>query len=163
MPTEEQTSITGQWSTISAGGSYGQKLTIPNRTITKVSFPLAKLLSPVGTLWFDIWRASDGVLIVQKLWGYCADVPPGMTWLEVTLTAPTTINEEVYMMARASDTGVGGLKVYYLNTDSKPGECKAVRTAGGVFTDRLDHEACYIYTYEADAPSVTTDPATEVT
>ncbi len=76
----------------------GQKLTIPNRKVTKLALLLKKVQNPSGNLTFTIRRVSDDSLIYSKLWGQCQDLPATPQWIEVAFDDPEVINEEVRIL-----------------------------------------------------------------
>lgn len=144
MATEEQTSITGFFTNVDLNNWWGQRLTISNRTVAKLSMPFKNADATAGHLVLEIRRVSGDSVIVAKNWGLAADVPATMTWLEVTFDAPTLINEEVRLVARTNATNQFVL-VYYLNDDTKANESASKYFSS--WTDYENNEAPYIYTY----------------
>jgi len=146
--------------------ALGQRLAIPNRTVTKLGFWLMKEgIGLAGNLYFEINRASDDGLIVSKKWGIIGDVPPSAaTYLEVTFDSPALIDEEVRIYARVTggtaDNHIGG---WGKDSDVKADEvwCR-YRVATGSWEVIGGYDFAYRYTYSV-APTVTTDAATGVT
>lgn len=167
MATEEQTDVSRAWSSVSSNTSWGQKLTIPNRLVTQLSFYLMKSGSPTGTVTFLIRKVSDGSQIVSKLWGNSANISTTPQWYEVTFDSPVTINEEVYLLVTSSAQGGGHvIGVYDSNgADVKADEHLVNRSSGGSYTDYTGSDFGYIYTYveSTGAPSVTTQAASSIT
>lgn len=96
--TEEQTEVMGS-ATLYSGASVrrGQRLTIANRTVSKLAFYLKKTLIPTGDVTFSIRKVSDGSIIASKVWGDAGSLQTDYTWEEVEFDTPVTINEEVYI------------------------------------------------------------------
>lgn len=80
----------------------GQRLTIPNRTVTKLAFYIRREGNPTGDVTLTIRKVSDKSLILSKVWGNAADVPTDLTWLEVTFDTPIAVNEEVRILIETS-------------------------------------------------------------
>ncbi len=164
MATEEQLLDDGILSS-SANVSWGQKLTISNRYVSKLSFPLIRLGSPGGTLTFLIRKASNDNVIVSKLWGNSNSVPLTKTWLEVTFDTATLINEEVWILLLGSTGSAGNvLQNYAKRSDVKANENAGQRNSSGVYTENPTYDFTYIYTYyvSAAAPSVTTEAVSDI-
>ncbi|MBA7653991.1 hypothetical protein ES703_61858 [subsurface metagenome] len=104
----------------------GQRLTIPNRKVTKLAFLLSKYGSPTGNLAFAIRRTSDDSLICSNLWGQCEDLPTTPEWIEQAFDNPQIINEEVRIFFEYTCL-VGGNQVSFRcqNTDVKPDETES--------------------------------------
>ena len=161
MATEEQTSITGLFTNVDLNNWYGQRLTITNRVVTKLSMPFADNGSG-GNLILGIRKVSDNSLIMEKVWGTVSSLVdyPAYEWAEVTFDTPTLINEEVRIYGRTSSSG-GGCIVYYLDADTKASESQTKYF--GSWAEDDTHEAPYIYTYGTPAtPTVTTQAVTSI-
>jgi len=165
MPTEEQTSITGIFSNVDANNLYGQRLTISNRVVTKLSMPLSDN-GGTGNVVFGIRRVSDNSLIALKTGIAVSSIVnyPAYEWVEVTFDTPVLINEEVRIFVRTSSSTVTGCIVYQLDADTKAGEYQTRYSLSLPWIDKTTREAPYIYTYTLPivSPTVTTDPATSV-
>lgn len=171
MPTEEQLVISAQLG-LGAGERIrmGARLTIPGRTVTKLSFLLAKTGSPTGDVTFTIRKVSDDSILASKVWGDASALlrPPNWEWKEVTFDAPIFINEEVRILVEFSggDHLLNYVNYYCSWTDVKAGECLTYYIAASGYDagawSPLDKDGAYIYTYTAVAPTGTTDPATIV-
>lgn len=146
MATEEQTDYNGLLS-LYAGGYVraGQRLTIANRTITKLSFPLSKVSSPTGDVTFTIRKIADNIL-ASKVWGNAADLTTSIVWYEVTFNTPVTINEEVRILVEFSGGDNGNYVRYsFQSTDVKADE--TITYYGSSYVDNSDYDGAYIYTY----------------
>lgn len=165
MATEEQTDVSRLWSSLSATTSWGQRLTISNRVVTKLSFYLKRVGTPGGTLSFKIYKVSDSSLVVEKLWGNSNDIDTTAAWYEVTFDTPTLINEQVYLMVIATAGAASNLLNIY---DSNGADVKAsenmVRRVSGVYSAYpVGSDFGYKYTYEvSSAPTVTTQVVTGI-
>lgn len=157
------------WSSILAtgthGGGYGQKVTISNRTVTKLSFLLKRTGSPPGTLTFYIRKYSNSTSLASKLWGNSIDVPTSGTWLEVTFDSPVLINDDVMLLADASGGSAGNLlNVYQTTSDVKASEYAIGRRTDSSLTEYTTKDAPYKYTYIGVGSGVfPSDPTTRVT
>lgn len=155
MATEEQTSHNTTISLyLGARIKTGQCLTIPNREVTKLSFPLYKSGSPTGDVTFIIRKALDSpndTILNSKVWGDASALLTKVTWEEVEFTIPVTINEEVRLLVEFAN-GNAGNRVYYCYqlSDVKANECLTYYVAS--YTDNEDYDGAYIYTYGAPPP-----------
>lgn len=94
--TEEQTANNGQQSLYTdIGRRISQRLTIPNRTVTKLAFLIKKIGAPTGDITYEIRKVSDDSLIVSKVLGDASALQTTPTWEEVTFDTPQLVNEEV--------------------------------------------------------------------
>ena len=160
MPTEEQTSRGTNWA-CSAGGRLciGQRLLIPDRTITKLGFWIYKLGAPPGNVTFRIRKVAGNVLVAEKVWGLANDLPGGSTYEEVTFDTPVALNEEVYI-APWYESGDGGNCMYvgFSFANVKAGEMYSHYTT--TWGDNAARDGAYIYTYQdPPVPAVGAVPA----
>ena len=149
MATEEQTVDTGL---ASIRGAFdfrlGQRLTISNRVVSKLSFKLHKSNGDSGNITYTIRRVSNDALLASKVWGDAATLSTNSdgAWCEATLDSPVLVNEEVRIQAEY----VGDQVLYHIATTSvKANELKT--SYNGVYSDRVDWDTCYIYTYTEPA------------
>ncbi len=125
----------------------GQRLTISNRTITKLGFWLSKQGSPPGVITFAIYKVSNGSLIVEKLWGNANDLTTTPTYYEVAFDTPPLINEEVRIAAVDTESSTSSYpKFANIGADVKSGEVKTIYNIG-VWTDYATRDAAYRYKY----------------
>lgn len=169
MATEEQTTLDGHFATVYGGAGAGQRLTISNRVVTKLAFPLEKIGTPgSGNVAYHIKRVSDNSDLAYKVQGNVTAIPDSVTWLEVTFATPVYINEEVRLLVINYGSGGpgNGLGIHaHWTSDIKAGEYFFTRSAVGVYTDYpvLGYDDGYIYTYETPAtPTVTTQAVTAI-
>ena len=172
MPVEEQTQY-NFWAKVKAlpGGARrrGQRLTIPARQISSLSFML-KNFSFYGstpyyyTYSFQIHRVSDDALLASIPMGWYGNVPTSGAWKTGTLGSPLIINEEVRIGVYATlGTSTHYLLVAYQNTDVKAGEHYSYRAAeSGVWTDVPGQDFAYRYTYSLVTPTVISGPVTDI-
>ncbi|MBA7654306.1 hypothetical protein ES703_62183 [subsurface metagenome] len=125
MATEEQAQHSTLFSHLRSG-SYvraGQRLTISDRTVSKLAFYLYKKGSPTGNVTFTIRKVSDDSLINSKVWGDAADIPGSVTLEEVTFVTPELVNEEVRICVEFSGGNIANEIGFYGETsDVKGGE-----------------------------------------
>ncbi|MBA7592110.1 hypothetical protein ES708_34287 [subsurface metagenome] len=132
-----------------AGGEQrkGQRLTIANRSVTKLGFVLRRLNALAGTVTFTIRRPSDDSLIVSKLWGNAADLPEADTLIEVSLDEPVLVNEEVRILAEATGSWTDGYAAMsHQNTDVKANEYNC-RYHTDTWYEDTAWDCAYRYTY----------------
>jgi len=147
MATEEQTTYNTYRSLYSGAAiRAGQRLTIPGRTVSKLSFHISKFGSPTGDVTFTIRKVSDSSIIASKVLCDAADLVSG--WNEVTLDTPVFINEEVRIGVEFSGgNAVNRVQYYYQNSDVKADEY-AFRYVSA-YIDSTGWDGTYIYTYGA--------------
>lgn len=141
----------------------GQRLTISNRVVSKLSFKVSKGGSPTGNVTFAIRKVSDDSLITGKVWGNASALPSSAAWREATLDSPVLINEEVRIYVEY----IGGnssnyVRVEFQNTDVKGDEYYSeVQTIS--WEARNTQDCAYIYTYTIIvAPTVTTQAVSSI-
>ena len=126
---------------------HGQRLTIPNRKVTKLAFITRKLGSPTGAVTFTIRKVSDDSIILSKVWGDASALTIDYVWVEVIFDTPATINEEVRILVEFSGGSINNdVLATYQNTDVKAGEVTTAYTAS--YTDYATNDSTYRYTYE---------------
>ena len=155
MATEEQTSYNA---ILSIAGFYprfrgGQKLTISNRTVSKLAFVLNKYGSPTGDVTFEIIQvASPFATLASKVWGSAASLQTegNEQWEEVEFGTPVAINEEVRAVVYYPDS-LSNFRVrqHYQNTDVKASEQQTF--FGSSWTDSPTADCAYKYTYTTKA------------
>ncbi|GAJ19279.1 unnamed protein product, partial [marine sediment metagenome] len=101
----------------------GQKLTIPNRRVTKLAFVLNKTGSPTGNITFTIRKVTDDSLIASKLWGDASLLTTEPTWYEKEFDTPVLINGLVYILMESEAPYYTDIaRLGYMNADVKPDE-----------------------------------------
>lgn len=153
MPVEEQTQedaerrmYAGSWQ------REGQKLTITNRTVTKLAFILNREIDATADpVTFTIRKVSDGSIIVSKVWGLQNELPVDTpTWEEVEFDTPPTINEEV----RIGVEFPYGTSLIVVAIRTKLSDVKAdenhTEAPDSEYTERA-WDCAYRYTYEEAA------------
>ncbi len=146
--TEEQTSYntsigmySGNWN------RHGQKLTVPNREITKLGFWIRKAGTVSGDVTFEIRKVLDDSLICSKVWGDAEDLPTEATYKEAEFDTPQTIDEEVRVYCTYVGSGSGGNEVliHFQNTDVKADEYFSKHYSD--WTDQTSYDCAYRYKY----------------
>jgi len=146
---EEQTSINAAYPLYSGSKTrVGQKLTISNRIVTKLTFRMGDIGSPSGDVTFTI-RQLDDTVLASKVWGDAGDLGTS-DWREVTLDTPILVNEEVRISAEFSEGDASNYPyVTFQNTDVKASE--GLSYYDGNWTDEggngNDYDCAYKYTY----------------
>lgn len=121
MATEEQTSQNAEKVFSNGLLRIGQKLTISNRIVSKLSFLLRKYSgSPTGLIYFQILKSSDKELIASKSWGDASTLTGTLAWCEATLDTAVTINEEVIILVYYPTMSTVAVGIQ--NTDVKASE-----------------------------------------
>jgi len=155
--TEEQTSFNNA-ENLKGGERAGQRLTIPGRVVTSLSFPLFKAGSPTGDVVFTIRAVSDDHIINSKIWGDASTLPTGIAetaWEEVTFDNPVSIDEEVRLLVEpTSGDFYDGVRLCLCgHTDVKPDEYFTEYT--DYYDDYSYADAAYSYTYgECGVPTL---------
>jgi len=125
----------------------GQKLTISDRTVTKLAFLLKKVGAVTGDLTYTIRKVSDDSIIVSKVWGDASALQTSLTWEEATFDAPTYVNEAVYIAAEFGELdGDKHIVFRYQNTNVKADELMAYYPSDS-WTENATWDAAYRYTY----------------
>lgn len=163
MATEEQ--VAGSTTINLYSGSrvrFGQRLTISNRTVSKLGFWIWKSGGPTGDVTFVIRKVSDDSIILSKKWGDASSLTGSYTYEEVEFDSPTLINEEVRILVEFyggnSDDKIASI---YSNTDVKASEYESQYISS--WTDHATYDARYIYTYTIiAAPTVTTQAVSSI-
>ncbi len=147
---EEQTLYDGLVFILPTRQKVGQRLTITNRLVTKLSFVLQRYGPGVGRdISFTIRRTIDNSLIASKVWGDASNVPTYPTWLEVTFDTPAYVNEEVRILAEwpgSTYHPTNNIRFYYQGADVKPGEV-FTREEDDAWGEPWPWDAAYRYTY----------------
>ncbi|MBA7532777.1 hypothetical protein ES705_25007 [subsurface metagenome] len=151
-PPEEQTEEQTENDTVTAmfaGYRHraGQRLTIPNRQVTKLAFILNKGGSPSGDLTLEIRKVSDDEVIVSKVWGPAVNLGLVGDWQEVTFDSPATINQEVRPCVRYEGGNSSNyVQIAYQNSDVKPDEMLTLYLAPP-WSDSPTLDCAYRYKY----------------
>jgi len=151
MATEEQTQYDTALilqTTVSHRG--GQRITISNRTVTKLGFWLRKYGNPPGSYYFSIRKVSDDSVIVSEAVGTADSLTTTITYTEHTFASPPYINEEVRILVEYTSGNATNLITTYRQNDDVKASEDATYYQSGAYTDRTaqsDH--AYIYTYTA--------------
>lgn len=159
--TEKQASLS-TWADLKAAlgagtiGAYGQVVTIPNRTVNKLSFYLKKTGSPSGNVTFKIVKVSDISLLNSKVLGDASTLSGVGSWQEVTFDTPVAINTEVYIYPEFTNgDGSNYVSVAYNNSNAKDSEYAfQINTVGNPITIWPDYDCAYSYKYTGDGISV---------
>jgi len=144
----------------------GQRLTITNRTVSKLAFLLHKYGNPTGNITFTIRNVTDDSIINSKFWGNASMLATTATWEEVTFDTPILINEEVRILVEFDEVWSGiqdDVRVSWMEGDVKGGE-EGTNYDGSWHDDPGGYgwDCAYRYTYLTNA-TITTNNATYVT
>jgi len=145
--TEEQTQYDSS-GTLQAGQYYkqGQRLTIPNREVTKLGFWLSRNLLPTGDVIFKIERVIGETLIASKLLCDASELATEATYYEVTLDTPVIINEEVRIYTEFDGGEASNyVELWFQNADVKGDELKTALMT--TWVDIGTQEMAYRYKY----------------
>lgn len=139
----------------------GQRLTIPNRKVTKLGFWLKKSLNPTGNITFAIRRVSDDSVIVSKVLGDASILTTSPVYYEVTFDSPVTINEEVRILCEWPYSQTDNYpQIAYQNSNVKADEYTSYSTDGG-WTNQTGWDTAYKYTYTG-VPALTIQFMTDI-
>lgn len=164
MAEEEQT--TGAAQQILYGPTdatrYGQRLTISNRSVTKLAFKAEiDQGSPTGDLTFTIRKVSNDAVLLTKVWADASTIVSG-AWMEVTFDSPATVNEEVRIQVEYAGGDISNRIAVYGTTPSVKASEYAGRYLSAAYNDQVTWDAVYRYTYSgvSTTPTVTTQANT---
>jgi len=132
----------------------GQRLHIPNRTITKISFKLKRIGVPEDVVSFMIVNAEAEEILAEKSIGSAGAISLTPTWYEATLDTPVTIDGDVYLYCRSLGSSGGNcIAVGYSSRDVKENEHLVLETAYPL-TEYLDLDCLYRYKFDYDGIEV---------
>ena len=136
----------------------GQKLTIPDRRVTKLGFWLSRTATAIGEITYTIRRASDGGVICSKVALGAGDLTATPTYHEVEWDTPPAIDEEVRLCVEPDGVSGGGYVDLSCQDGGgvKPDELTCWYIAS--WTDDSTYDTAYRYTYEAPAPPAAKPP-----
>jgi len=153
----------------SARPAAGQRLTISNRTVTAISFFLAKKGSPSGNVYFRIRKVSDDSVMGSKLWGQASALPAegAGAWVEAILDSATYVNEEVRITCEGAtgSSNLTAIDIGYQTTDVKADEYLSYGIPGGTWVNSTAADCAYRYTFAeggSATPVITTQACTYV-
>lgn len=147
--TEEQTEYDEYFDFDAMNVGAGFKVTIPDRTMTKLAFKLKKTGNPAGTnVTFYIRATDDDEILASKTFPISSiDTSPG--WCEVTFDSPVTVNEEVHIYCEhTGSTGSNYISLLYNSYSVKANEyfMGVDADAGVLYWKRWDCAYRYKYT-----------------
>ncbi len=150
--TTEQTTNSGDLVFgFTARRACGQRLTISDRLVTKLSFRLHKKGAPTGDVYFRIRKVSDNSVLSEQLWGQAEDLPAegAPDWVEATFDTPVNVNEEVRILAEASTgaSSTNSIKMRYEPSDVKASEYLTYGVPPGSWVNATAVDGAYKYTY----------------
>ena len=128
----------------------GQRVTIPNRKITKLGFWLRKYNNPSGNYSYVIRKVSNDDVLVNETVAAASSLTEIVTYVEHTFSSPPTVNEEVRLLVEFSgDSSPDIMTTYYKATTSeKAGEYRCYyQDAAYVDFSANGSDHAYIYTY----------------
>ena len=131
----------------------GQRLHIPNRTITKISFKIKRVGVPEGDVVFRIIDAEiplgEESVLAEKSIGAAGAINLAATWYEATLDTPVTIDRDVWMYCQSTGgSGVNYIAVAYSSRDVKENECLVREDTGvPVYNESTDLDCLYRYKF----------------
>ena len=139
----------------------GQRLTVPNRTITKLGLWLSRQQYAAGAITFTIRRVADDIILNSKVWGDASQLPlygEQPILAEVIFDNPTPINGDVYILAEYTGPDIPydqAVSLAIMNQDVKPGEflvCYGWWPDRGVYdyANMDSYDMAYRYTYRVE-------------
>lgn len=128
---------------------HAQRMTIPNRQVTKLSFILHKKgTGGTGDITFALRKVSDDSVIASKVWGDSGDLTVDDTWYEVELDTPVTVNEEVRQSVEFTGGDANNCPVARAkNADVKADEHLSIYNTGWIA--QATRDMAYRYKYVA--------------
>ena len=131
-----------------SGGAlrHGQRLTIPNRTVTELGFALRLYGLPTGDITYTIRRVSDDSIILSKVWGDASSLNTTWNLRWVIFDSPALIDEEVRIAVEFSGGDSSNrVEVIFQGSDVKADECRTRYTTSWI--EYGVHDSYYLYTY----------------
>ncbi len=165
----EERQLDGAFTTRFAGGvnwdRVGQKLTISNRSVSKLSFKTKRVGTLTSTITMTIRRTANDAVLATVEWGSAANVSTTAGFIEVTFASPVTINEEVRILMEWSGANgdVNNYLEFWGTTSSVKASEQVTKYFSG-YTASATRDATYIYTYTGGGssnPTVTTQANTD--
>ena len=130
---------------------HSQRMIIPNRQVTKLSFVLHKKgTGGTGDITFALRKVSDDSIIASKVWGDSGDLTGDDAWYEVELDTPVTVNEEIRQSVEYTGADPDNCPV----TRAKNSDVKAdeyLSWYSGSWVDQTGRDLAYRYTYTEEA------------
>jgi len=142
-----------RWGTGQTGSIYGagQRLTISDRTVTKLAFRLKKTGNPTGTnVTFRIRQvAAPQAILASKTFPIASILlSPSVGWCEATLTAPVAVDEDVWLYCEYVDGTVADyVSVSYNSVAVKPYEWFMLVDSVEGPVEYTDLDCAYRYKY----------------
>lgn len=154
--TEEQTTADSDLS-LREGLRYfaGQRLTISDRTVTKLAFRIKKVGSPHGNVTFSIYDVDedaplvDGDIIARKVWGDANSLSTDYAWYVATLDTPVQVDQEVRIVCEYQDGDASNYVDIAYNASSVKADEWLSHIYTGDWTDVDTYDAAYKYYYSA--------------
>jgi len=102
----------------------GQRLSIVDKTVTKLSFCLKKTGNPSGDVTFKIFDMVEEAVVASKVLGNATSLTTSPVWYEVTFDTPVALDREITWDGSGY---VGGYLIYVQHVGGTPGNCINVR------------------------------------
>ncbi len=149
-PAIEESQLAGiTWSSILQGAGWGQKLPIPTRTLTALSFKLKRVGTPTGYVYYQIKRTSDNQQLWEETLTDSINISTTPAFYTIPIDPPITLTGEHRIIALATGGTAGNLiNIFATLTDVKPNEHLFFKHASGAYTPHPTHDMTYIYTYQ---------------
>ncbi len=161
--TEEQTTALSDMAMHADARYYvGQRLTISERTITKLAFQLKKVGSPIGDVGFSIISVDPaaplvaGTVLARKVWGDAFNLGTTYAWIEVTFDTPVQTLSLADIRITCDFQGGDAnnrVDILYNNSSVKANE-HLTEIYLTTWTDRTGYDCAYKYTYSATPVTV---------
>lgn len=134
----------------------GQRLTITDRTVTKLALKLKKVGTPSGPVKIGFYTVDPddplvgGDLLALKEWGDANSLTTSYDWVEVTLATPVYRESgEVRIVAQFQDGDASNYVEVAYNSSSVLASEHLSHIYQGDWTDEGSYDAVYRYTYSA--------------
>ncbi len=140
---------TGQTANVHA---FGQRLTISNRTVNKLSFRLKKTGSPTGNITFKIYEVDVGA-VGSKVLGDASTLTTSPVWYEVTFDTPLALDGNYLIYAEFTNGDSSNyVQVQYSSAEAKLNEWAVLYTStqdpGDPDTEWDSYDCVYRYKYD---------------
>jgi len=138
----------------------GQRLTIPQRRVTKLAFKLKKVGNPTGEITFKIISVDSDNDMGSKVWGNAINLTTSYDWYEVTFDTPvfcTGTDQDVRIVLEFTGGDASNYVAMAYNDESAVGDEYLTWLYIGAWTDEATYDAGYKYSYSATPISVYDD------
>lgn len=146
--TEEQTTVDSGMALDASKSAIGQKVTISDRRVTKLSLRMRKVGNPLSDIAFVIRTTFDETTLARKIWGDASSLSTSYAWIEVTFDTPVQVNEEVRIYCEFTEGDASNYVDVAYNASSVKASENLIWLNSN-WTEEATYDIGYKYTYSA--------------